>query len=82
MSGFRKNFPILESYPTPKIKGRGRGMGNGKNVILLKKMRPGNAIINVPRKKAMSFKDSAWRNGIKILIRQLPDSHLYLIKKV
>jgi hypothetical protein len=66
-------FEVHEACPLPKVIGRGRPYGKGKNLDMLGKMKEGDAIWDVPYKKAMSISFSARRSGIKISVRRLPN---------
>lgn len=78
-----KNPHVFEVVPdalVPKVIGRGRKLGKGKNLDMLNKMEPGSAIFEVPFRKMKSIKYTAWKNGIKIIVRRLPTKG-YMIKK-
>lgn len=75
------SFQTKDDLPITKVLGRGRRRGNGQNLIFLRRMKPGSPLWNVPLKKAMSIKHSAWRFKIKIKIRRLPTG-LYGIWKL
>lgn len=70
---------IEKDIPLQKVFGRiGRPKGSGSNLRTLTRMKPGDSLWEMPYKKAMSFKTSAFRNGIKIRIRRiaLPNGEL------
>lgn len=75
-------FIIKQNEPLPKISGRGRPRGSGWNLRTLAKMGPGYTLWDIPLKKKNSIKTSAYRNGIKIKVRRMPDSENYVIEKV
>jgi hypothetical protein len=62
-----KAFNIIhDSAPLPKIKGRGRKLGDGSNCRVLNKMVAGDSIAGLNRKQVASFRTSAMRLGYKV----------------
>jgi hypothetical protein len=75
-------FEVKSGLPVSKIIGRGRKTGKGKNLDMLNKMKPGDAILEVPYNKCMSLRFSARLAKIKIKIRRLPNSNKYAIWRI
>jgi hypothetical protein len=72
-------FIIEHGKQMPKVAGRGRPKGSGSNLKLLAKLKPGDSLFDVPRNKMNSIRTSAYRSGIAISIRLIPDTQLYSI---
>jgi len=78
---------IERGIPVSKILGRGRPRGSGGNLRALAKLKPGDSLWDVPKKKKDSFRTAAFRHKIKIKVRRiaLPDGTItdnYAIFKV
>lgn len=67
--------------PVPKVHGRGRKGGTGVNLDLLRKMKSGQSIWEVPKAKMESIRSTATIFEITIKVRRLPDSDNYVIFK-
>jgi hypothetical protein len=70
---------IEHNRPIPKVAGRGRPKGSGCNLKTLAKLKPGDSLFDVPRNKMNSIRSSAYRAGVEISIRLIPDTQLYSI---
>ncbi len=71
---------VLKSgVPIPKIVGRGRPKGIGRNVEKLASMKPGDSLWELTRRKAMSFRVSAACVGIKVTIRKIDGTTRYAL---
>lgn len=70
--------------PIPPIKrSPGRPKGSGCNMRLLKRMKPGNSIFDVPKLKMLAFCESARMCGVKVKVRKLPyGNELYAIWRI
>ena len=68
--------------PMPKVAGRGRKKGNGKNIKLLNSLGIGDAAWGIPAFALNSVRQTAWKAGMKIQIRQIPDTETYVIKRL
>lgn len=66
----------------PPIRGRGRKKGYGRNLELLNRMDIGDSIWDVPLNKMESIKCTAHRFGLKVMVRRIPDTKLYAIKRI
>lgn len=76
-------FPeIRDDIPIPKVVGRGRRKGSGINMFLLRKMKVGSSIWNIPNKKCLSLQHSARKCGVKLRVRRLPNNGLYAIWRI
>jgi len=69
-------FPVNVHHgePIPKVLGRGRKKYVGRNFILLEKMRVGDSLWDIPRKKCLSIRHTAYKLGISVSIRRLPNN--------
>lgn len=75
-------YMIQQGLPAPKISGRGRPVGTGCNMRLIKRMKPGDSIWDIPFMKAESLRISARKLGIKVSIILVRETGLYtLIRK-
>ena len=68
---------IRTGVPVTKMR-RGRKRGSGVNMFLIKKLGIDDCLWNIPRKKFLSLKHSAYMLGVKLKTRKLP-SGLYAI---
>lgn len=69
-----KNEILIESeVPIPKVIGRGRKKGDGRNLSVLARMKPGDSISGLTRKRMGSYRTSACREGISIRIRMIEE---------
>lgn len=75
---------VLEKDPIvlPKIAGRGRKKGGGDNQQLLAKLQPGYSLTGVDRDKKNSIRTTAYRLGIKLKIRRIPELDEYIIQRL
>jgi len=77
-------FPYLiqEGLAAPKITRSGRPLGQGPNIRLLQRMKPGDTLWDIPWAKAESFRASARKVNIKLSIIRVRETGLYtLIRK-
>lgn len=71
---------LIGTQEVPKVK-RGRPLGNGANLRLLNRMKPGECVWDVPKLKMWSIRSSAFRAKIKLTIRLVESTGLYTIFK-
>ena len=72
---------VTRAEPLGKIAGRGRPRGTGENARLLYRMKPGEQVFDVPRKKKDSILVTARRHNIKVSVRYMPETKLFAIFK-
>lgn len=73
---------IVRDRDLPPITGRGRKKGSGPNLQLLNRMTVGDSIWDVPPDKMNSIRTSAHYAGIKVMVRRIPHTKMYAIKRI
>ncbi len=73
---------IVRDRDLPPITGRGRKKGSGPNLQLLNRMNIGDSVWDVPRDKMHSIRTSAYYAGIRVVVRRIPHTKLYAIKRI
>lgn len=73
---------IREGVDLPPISRKGRPKGKGSNLRLLEQLKGAKSLWDVPYRKMLSIKQSAAAAGIKITVRNIPDTELYVVVRV
>ncbi len=73
---------IRQGVELPKLHRPGRPKGSGVNLRLLRSLRPGETVWDVSKKKMRSIFVSANEQGIKLMVRRIPNSKKYAFKVI
>ncbi len=73
---------IKEGVELPKLRTAGRPKGSGINLRLLKGLKDGQTVWEVPKKKMRSIIVSANYAGIRLMVRRMHDSTRYAFKVI
>jgi len=68
---------IKHGVELPKKRCRGRPPGTGRNIDLLKSLKPGDTVWNIGTRRMNSIVASARAIGIKLVVRKIPGTRSY-----
>ncbi len=70
---------IRDGVDLPPVVRKGRPKGKGDNLRLLEMLKGNKSLWDVDYRKMLSIKQSAFAAGIKVTVRKIPDTDLYVV---